>query len=352
VAVFPLIREPDRYKPGPIDLEADAEARAHWLEHFRDHLDTLMPLLYQQAATPDQRERADRFAREYCDGVDRLAAHPEDLAGRCNIVFDYLRDGLLREHGFPDPYKAIKDAENNRAVALYPALVGELAGHADLRELIEVLVRNVFAGNIFDMGSLAFVAAYQSSGQDFFATRRNLRRRPWLIDHLDRLTDFLIDGRFSDVMMFVDNAGADVVLGAVPFAKHLARCAERVTLVANSLATLNDITIDELNIVLNRLRAVDDELDAMLWAGRLTTLASGTGEPLLDLTTVSEQCADRARACDFLILEGMGRSVESNREVEFLCPTLKIALLKSEFIARRLGGQIYDPVCRFELPSA
>lgn len=49
--------------------------------------------------------------------------------------------------------------------------------------------------------------------------------------------------------MFVDNAGADVILGMLPFARELLRLGSEVVLVANSLPAINDITAAELRSV-------------------------------------------------------------------------------------------------------
>jgi hypothetical protein len=48
------------------------------------------------------------------------------------------------------------------------------------------------------------------------------------------------------MMMFVDNAGADIVLGMLPFARELLRAGCEVVLVANAQPAINDITLPEL----------------------------------------------------------------------------------------------------------
>lgn len=52
-------------------------------------------------------------------------------------------------------------------------------------------------------------------------------------------------------MMFVDNAGADVVLGMLPFTRELLRLGCEVVLVANSLPAINDITAPELRSLIS-----------------------------------------------------------------------------------------------------
>jgi type II pantothenate kinase len=52
-------------------------------------------------------------------------------------------------------------------------------------------------------------------------------------------------------MIFVDNAGADIVLGMLPFLRELLRLRCEVVLVANSLPAINDITAPELRSLLS-----------------------------------------------------------------------------------------------------
>ena len=48
--------------------------------------------------------------------------------------------------------------------------------------------------------------------------------------------------------LFVDNSGADVVLGMIPLARELLRHGSDVVLVANSLPAINDVTATELEV--------------------------------------------------------------------------------------------------------
>ncbi|KAK7260564.1 hypothetical protein RIF29_26713 [Crotalaria pallida] len=56
-------------------------------------------------------------------------------------------------------------------------------------------------------------------------------------------------------LLFVDNSGADIVLGMLPLARELLRRGTEVVLVANSLPALNDVTAMELpDIFFNLIR--------------------------------------------------------------------------------------------------
>jgi type II pantothenate kinase len=50
--------------------------------------------------------------------------------------------------------------------------------------------------------------------------------------------------------MFVDNAGADIVLGMLPFAREFLRLGCEVVLAANSQPAINDVTSEELRLLL------------------------------------------------------------------------------------------------------
>ena len=89
--------------------------------------------------------------------------------------------------------------------------------------------------------------------------RQKLSRRPWRVDTLDQLSQAWINGAqnadepgsvvsspYRRVVMFVDNAGADVVLGMLPFARELLRMGADVIIAANSQPAINDITAPEL----------------------------------------------------------------------------------------------------------
>jgi type II pantothenate kinase len=79
----------------------------------------------------------------------------------------------------------------------------------------------------------------------------------------------------------------------------------------------------------------------------ITPISTGTGEPLIDLSAVSDDLNTAAKDADLIILEGMGRGVESNLDAAFSCDALNLAMLKDLAVAHRIGGKLYDVVCRF-----
>ncbi len=345
MAVLCKLADPKGYVVSDWDLLADPIGRDYWIGHFTHHTETMLALAREQGIP---QEAMDGFRQDLLAELDFLRADPAYRGQLTVLDFDKCRERLLRKHGIADPYAMVKQRENDAAIPLFSEVLEELDAMAEA-ERIEALIRGIFAGNIFDLGSMATIADYHERGMDFHATRERQPDRPWLVDDFDALRDRLLAGpAYRQVLFFVDNAGADLILGCVPLARHLARSGSRVMLAANSTPSLNDITWDELNDVLARVAALDAALAAYLEADRIATVPSGCGAPLIDLTDVSEACDEAARNADLIILEGMGRSVESNYHVRFTCDVLKVALLKDKMVAERLGGSLYDQICKFE----
>jgi len=150
------------------------------------------------------------------------------------------------------------------------------------------------------------------------------------------------------MLFFCDNAGSDFVLGVMPFCRLMAKRGTRVVIAANRLPALNDMTVSEVKAWLPRLCAVDPVLDSLVKSGRIVAIDSGGTAPLIDLRLVSSEVNDFARETDLVVLEGMGRGLESNYEAMFKCDALKIAMIKEEIVAQRHGGKNFDTVCRFD----
>lgn len=357
---FPLLAEPDHYVACEWDLTTDREGLDYWIAHFHEHARTLDPLVrdvYQQTpltrgakATSAFDGRLERWRREYLTELDRLHAEP-DRFGRVTILaLDRLRDRYLRMFGFDDPYRTIKRKENEAALAVYPTLIAELDSQPDDPRMAE-LIAGVFAGNIFDLGAMATVRQYHEAGLDFFATRSKLPARPWLADDADAMAAAWSAGawRYRKVVFFADNAGCDFVLGCLPLIREFAaRRGAEVVVTVNTGPSLNDILPDEVAFVLAETTRADAVLAEAVSAGRIRVVPSGNTAPLIDLADVSAELADAAAGADLVILEGMGRSVESNRLARFTVDTAKMALLKDPRVAGRIGGKLFDVCCRFE----
>jgi len=335
---LPQLIDPARYKPCDWDLLADAAGRAHWLDLFNAHFAAIK----RAALVSGYRERdIDAAWIEINAMIERLRDDPRAAGDELNILtLDRIRDGALRRHGVADPFAAVKRAANESALAQLADRLGAIDRTREDDRLAE-LARGVFAGNLFDMGAPQTAARFHdNAGIRFAELLGDVKARPWLYDGIERAG--LIGKRKA--VIFVDNAGGDVVLGVLPLARALLQNGAKVILAASQEPVLNDVTAEELT----ELRARAGTIDSIFADEKLRVLSTGTDTPLIDLTTLAPALCEAAIDADLLVLVGMGRALESNWLASFSCESWRVATIKETGIARRRGGVIYDCVFRVE----
>ncbi len=351
MAELPLLAQPEEYRAATIDLMGDAEARRYWIEVFVNHLPSLRRhALESEGDRPEKQQRIDAVAAAFEAKLDRVREEPAAYGELSIIRLCELREQSLRDHDIADPYRPVKHRENEQAIELLPDRLAHLDAMAE-DERLESLIRGVFAGNVFDLGAVSTLTMYEQGEVGFEKTEANLPDRPWLFDDFDALRARWREGPHRKAVLLVDNAGADVVLGMIPLGRELLRRGAAVILSANSTPALNDITHEELIELLAKIAGLDEVIREGLADGRLRTVASGNGTPLIDLKRISEALAAEAADADLLVLEGMGRALETNLYTPFTCESLKLAMVKEGHVAEVLGGQLYDVVCRYERPG-
>jgi type II pantothenate kinase len=345
---FCLLADPSNYVSAREDLRKEQDNRVHWIEFFRRHIHTLLKLSHEAGLArdldaQDLERRAKDSLIEYEAILDRFLAEPMSQDKPVTIMtLDRWRDGVLRKRGFVDAFIDLKNRENAKMLPLLPAVCRELDALHGPKQL-HAVVEGVFAGNIFDMGAEETARKFLSHSPDFFNTRASLPKRPWLVDDYDKLEQCLLHKIYRKCVFFVDNAGSDFLLGALPMIRWLAQRGTRVVLAANERPSLNDMTIDDVRTWWPRIIEAESSFSSL----PIELVSSGTGEPLIDLLEVSHELNDAAKGADLLILEGMGRGVMSNFDASFTCDALNIAMIKDEWVARRFGGKTFDLVCRF-----
>lgn len=57
------------------------------------------------------------------------------------------------------------------------------------------------------------------------------------------------------------------------------------------------------------------------------------------------------RTMDLIVLEGMARAVQTNLNAKFNVDSLKIAVLKNEWLAKSLGARQFSAIFNFETVS-
>ena len=344
---FCKLADPASYQACDWDLSQDLDGRTHWCDFFKRHFDTILKLGLEAAvARGSSQHDAVACARgakaELVTVFDDFLHHPEKFGRVTMLDIDTWRDEILRKWGFPDAFIDLKNRENQAMLPALPTICAQidaLNGEDQFRAVIE----GVFAGNIFDMGADATAKAFLSGSPDFFTTRKTLPPRPWLIDDYDALARRCLSYVHRKAVFFIDNAGSDFLLGAMTMIRWLAKRGTQVIIAANEYPALNDMTIHDVRAWWPRII----ETEASFGALPIGLVSTGTGEPLIDLAQVSEELNAASVDADLVIIEGMGRGIESNLDARFSCDALNIAMIKDTIIAKRTGGKVFDVVCRF-----
>jgi type II pantothenate kinase len=345
VAVFPLLTDPaGTYRPCDTDLLVNDGARAYWLELFESHFDVQL----EAAATTGVAAAALARAREaMTERIEALRREP-DLHGDLDIlVLDAVRHEVLVAHGIHDEFRLVKERENEAALLALPHRLAALDA-LDPAARLEALVTGMLAGNLFDMGSRATAGRFTDGSLPFDESLAAVPARPWRVDDVDAAAADLGARPPRRAVLFADNAGADLVLGVLPLARHLLLGGAEVIVTVNSEPNLNDVTIDEIGPIVERATGVDEAFARPA----LRLVDSGCIAPLIDLSRVSDDLVRAAAGADLVVLVGMGRAVESNWSARFACRSLRVAMIKDPQVAETIGGELYDAICRFEPPAA
>ncbi|KAF9667873.1 hypothetical protein SADUNF_Sadunf15G0068500 [Salix dunnii] len=386
--VFPLLADPKMYEPNTIDL-SDHNELEYWFTVLSEHLSDLVDkAVASEGGTDDAKRRGDAFAHAFSAHLARLMEEPAAYGklGLANLL--ELREECLREFQFIDVYRSIKLRENEASLAVLPDLLAELDSMTEASPFflfligitsfnnetrLLTLIEGALAANIFDWGSRACVDLYHKGTIiEIYRMSRNKMQRPWQVDDFDVFKERMLGSGdkkphpHNRALLFVDNSGADVVLGMLPLARELLRRGTEVVLVANSLPALNDVTAMELPDIVAEAAKHCDILRKAAEAGGLLVDAminttdgskensssvpmmvveNGCGSPCIDLRQVSSELAAAAKDADLIILEGMGRALHTNFNARFKCEALKLAMVKNQRLAEKLiKGNIYDCV--------
>ena len=347
---FCLLRDPETYVAHHWDMVADTEARQYWLGLFEKHFeDTLAHAAHRYGRSAGKRLAA--AEREFAESIATLRETPTALPGGALNIMQLcrLRERVLRAHDVGAPFQHIKDRENASAIALYNQVVHELHTMPFEDRWLH-LVESVFAGNIFDLGSPATMHTAHES-PDFLDAIENVSPRPWGVDDYDRLAEDLPrepPPKWTRAVVFIDNAGSDFILGVMPLVRELALEGVQIVLAANELPSLNDLTADETAQIIGQLSSIDRDLAALVRGEMFDVVSTGSGIPLIDLGDVTDEMNEAADDADLVILEGMGRAVESNFDAAFTVDCLQLALLKDPMVAAHfVGAELYDCVCKY-----
>ena len=409
VEPFPLLADPAQYTPDTLDARGDPAELGYWLSVLAAQVPQVVAkAVASEGGGEDAVRRGEALRAALAGHLATLQANPAAYGTLAlSDVFE-LREECLRECGFADVYALDKARENDAALAALPAVLARLDALAPLPRL-EAAVAGVLAANIFDWGAAACVEAMAGGSllEVHAAACARAAARPWRVDTFDALAtrwaSALSSGLppFRRTIMFVDNAGADAVLGVLPLARELLRAGGDVVLAANSLPAINDVTEGELRELVAAAGRLCPLLGAAAAAGaaaeaaaggrvpppagmrarvqsagrladlgqmggegsggcspqasaaasatltghiatprhpRLFVAGNGQGSPCLDLRRVPDAVADACVGADLVVVEGMGRALHTNYRARFRVASLKLAMVKNERLALRLLG--------------
>lgn len=379
---FPLLSPGYKYVANTIDINSDAAEMAYWVGILQDQIPTVMEkAASSQGNTKEAIERAAVFGRSLDTCLSRYRSHRTVSSAVERVELSNLfevREELLRKAGFQDVYRMDKQRENAAALEALGDLLFDLDQLEPPARLLS-LIQGALAANIFDWGAKACVELYHTATiLDMYRdARARLSTRPWRVDDFDEFGEVWLSkwaegmiwtAPYRRTMIFVDNAGADVVLGVIPLARELLRGGSEVVLAANSRPAINDITCEELTSVIDtaakvcpiikaawesglRSRAAngqsripapkglrervasvnnlsflnttsndrcredcgglalrEDETEQEPSRAKLYVVENGQGSPCLDLNRVSKEVGDATVGTDLVIFIGMGTS--------------------------------------------
>uniref|UniRef100_A0A672RTA1 4'-phosphopantetheine phosphatase n=1 Tax=Sinocyclocheilus grahami TaxID=75366 RepID=A0A672RTA1_SINGR len=351
---LPLLQDPTSYIPDTVDLTEDALAREYWLYCFEEALDGVVKrAIASQKDQPEAVERAEKFRQKYRHKVQTLRHQPFAYGSLTVRSLLDTREHCLNEFNFPDPYSKIKQKENDMALKYYLKVVTSVE-ELSWEQRQFTLVKGLLAGNVFDWGAKAVSDVLESDPEfGFEQAKQQLQERPWLVDAYNQWIERLKGPPHKCALFFVDNSGIDIILGVFPFIRELLVRGTEVVLASNSGPALNDVTNSELQILTEKIAAMDPVIHAALKEDRLALVQNGSSSPCLDLSRLDKVLATvvRERGTDLVIIEGMGRAIHTNYYAMLSCESLKLAVIKNSWLAERLGGKIFSVVFKYEVPS-
>ncbi|MBU1702743.1 MAG: DUF89 family protein [Candidatus Eisenbacteria bacterium] len=350
------------YQPGLWWLPDEPQVLEHWSPILRNNFDYLVHLVEQEG--DDQKSKRAKEARvifrAYLDDLDHAEAR--ELSPTIHHL-TLFREALVRAHNLGDPYRTVKKNETTRAIRRLmddPGNWGLAENRFDRMGMMgsrdpRALLAGVMSGNLFDLGSALTQKAFREGKMGFGDALEKMSARIGVIypEEMRKIEEagwrgWLLEtepqsGPLGEVLLFVDNAGADFVLGILPLAVSLTHEWEKVYLAMNSTPASNDMTLAEGGEILQDLRS-GTRLGMLLDTGRICLVGTETGTPGIDLQHVGEELNRVAKGVEAIILEGQGRGVETTWRARFRKPILRLAVIKDSFVAEAIGWDLLEPL--------
>ncbi|KAJ2147465.1 hypothetical protein IW136_000121 [Coemansia sp. RSA 678] len=334
------------YTPDTVDLTHEPRQQAYWISAMQRNTNGLLDLADSGAlpgcSDPESRQRLSRFVSLYLKHLHQLQRRPLSYGAMSVRALLGLREQCLHEVGLEDIFAGVKKHETDGALAALHAVLREVDAMSE-SERPRVLLQNVLAGNMFDWGATQLRGVLAEGSLDLDKARDQITWR----QEFDNGMDFVAriqHHTYLQAVVFVDNSGADVCLGVLPFVRFLLQQNTRVVLAANSRPALNDVTDRELVDIVRRAQVVDPIFGTDL----LSVCGTGSSGPCLDLRKLDARLVQATQNADLVVIVGMGRAIHSNYYARFSCDSLKLAVFKNQMAADAAHAHIYDALCKYE----
>ncbi|EGF79438.1 hypothetical protein BATDEDRAFT_89522 [Batrachochytrium dendrobatidis JAM81] len=345
---FPLLADPIAYVPDTSNLH-ELKLQSYWIDIVDINLEHLVDIALKWDVQSKEAVsgRAKTFVKMYREHLKLLRKEPNAYGVLTVRSLLNLREQCLREMGFSDIFHGIKQNENNAALEGLPILLAKTDSLPENQRL-DVILDNILAGNMFDWGAIAIQEMLERGELDFKAAKDRVARPARLNNYTEFKKKVESANGYEKAIIFVDNSGADIVFGIIPFARYLVSKGTVVILGANTHPAVNDITATELEALVIKISRIDPIIRDAWTTGRIQVFGTGSCSPCLDLMRVSKDLSSFAADADLVVIEGMGRAIHTNYFAKFTVDSLKIAVFKNPQIASELGAKMYDGMCLFE----
>jgi len=324
---------PDNYLPGLWDLRLDGQMADVWRNRFRKNLTQYVDVLARYG-TNEELELVTIWADSMVNFLDQW--RPTNLLEFYPTVWHLtlVRETMLRACGLDDPYKQVKKLANEEAF--------NVKVPADIDPFSAVL-----AGNWFDLASPKVTDDFFSNNMNFSHLLKKVSNGEWLFNHCEKARSFF-EGKSGIAIIMVDNAGIDIVCGISTLIEWLLKRNWQIYLAANRFPALNDITANELESLIPDIARRNPIIAEAIRKKSLKIIESGSGTPGFVLTYVSEALNSAAKNADTLIIIGQGRGIETTSGAIFDLPVLRLATIKSVYVAAKIGCRPGDLICYWQ----
>lgn len=285
-------------------------------------------------------KRAGEFKISYLNKLNELKKSPFAF-GRLTVrsLLD-LREHCMAEFQFFDVYSKEKREENKQGLELLDGRLNYIENIQNMEQRWLEIFKGFLAGNVYDYGAQSFIEKQKKGHlEKFTQALRSIDDSFHKTDSFSELVNRIKSDHYKSVCLFVDNSGFDLILGVLPLViEFLRNNHTKVILCANSRAAINDVTFQELVLVIKKACKLSHVLnEAFYKTEKLILFENGSASPCLDLSRININLANAItfNQVDLIILEGMGRAIHTNFDARFKCDSLKSAVIKNKWLAER-----------------